>query len=332
MKNIHLLTKLSIIVLIISIFSGCGEPKRADYGLIYFDSKFPKGNKNLQNILGNSFMAKRMQDVVEITSEGVAIDSVAYSSSDSIPFQLAEVDSDPAASKGIEEYIVNYDKATELNTIIRKATNDTLLHGWISKFRGLYYVSEPVNDTTFRLFAFKIEKNIIKGLLGSGWQDYNLLLKIDSGYYKNIVKYRQQKDSSSYFYKLKNDKYTLRNFYEHETTDAPGLEIVEEKEPELPRTITQKNTVPKPPTQTKTDLKISVYPNPSVSTCTVSFNATASYKLEFFNLQQRLIRSMRQRGDSFSVDVSGLEEGVYFIVATNTETGLRSTTKLMVEH
>jgi hypothetical protein len=50
------------------------------------------------------------------------------------------------------------------NLIIDMETGDTLFKGTVCKYRDLYYFNEKLNDTSYRIFALKITDSLIYGL------------------------------------------------------------------------------------------------------------------------------------------------------------------------
>ena len=113
-----------------------------------FDSPFPKRNRDLSKILGDTLQL-----------EGWCI--------------------------GSDFKIVSNRK---LNYIINIDTRDTLFKGTVCKYKDLYYLSEQVNDTAFRIFALKVTDSLIYG-----FRNYIQYFKIDSavghGKYPKLVKY-----------------------------------------------------------------------------------------------------------------------------------------------
>ena len=91
---------------------------------ITFDSQFPKRNKNLANILGDELKIKSGEDTL----------------------------------------IYKITSSKNNNLIINSKTRDTVFFGTVSKFRGLYYFNEQLNDSSYWIYAVKISDNLIYGL------------------------------------------------------------------------------------------------------------------------------------------------------------------------
>jgi hypothetical protein len=90
-----------------------------------FDAPFPKRNRNLQRLLG---------DTIEINGP-------CY------PLTLQ---------------ILSTRKS---NMIINLTDNDTIFKGTVCKYRDLYYLNEKVNDTCYHIFALQITEDSIYGFL-----------------------------------------------------------------------------------------------------------------------------------------------------------------------
>ena len=133
-----------------------------------FDSPFPKHNRNLTNILGDNLTIKSGTDTLELKISALK----------------------------------NY------NLIINSKNNDTLFKGTVCKFRGLYYFSQQLNDTSFWIYAVKLNDNLIYGIRTS-WEQTMLVDKaIEKGNNKKLVKY-----ITADRIRLRTDKRDLTNLF-----------------------------------------------------------------------------------------------------------------------
>lgn len=112
----------------------------------YFDSPFPKRNINLSNIIGDTLQVQ--------------------GSCCPLTFEIIS--------------------SRKSNSIIELETGDTIFKGKVSRYRGLYYFTESLNDTTYRIFAFKITNDSVYGL--KNYLQYSQIDKeIEKGNYSKLV-------------------------------------------------------------------------------------------------------------------------------------------------
>jgi hypothetical protein len=89
-----------------------------------FDAPFPKRNRNLQRILGDSI--------------------VVFGKCGSTNLRILSTNA--------------------YNLIINTQTNDTIFKGTVCRYRDLYYLSEQINKISYRIYALKITDSSIYGL------------------------------------------------------------------------------------------------------------------------------------------------------------------------
>ena len=113
-----------------------------------FDAPFPKRNRNLSRILGDSFQVYGECD-------------------DILSFKVIST--------------------RNLNSIINTETGETIFKGTVCKYRDLYYFNEKINNTVYRIFALKINDSLIYGLQNY-FQYYQVDTLIENGEYPKLVK------------------------------------------------------------------------------------------------------------------------------------------------
>jgi hypothetical protein len=98
----------------------------------------------------------------------------------------------------------------KINLITEKNTGDTLFFGTVSKYKGLYYFNQQLNDSSYRIHAVKINDNIIYGLSGGWYQTYLIDEEVLTGKYNKIVKYI---DTINNVIRLHPDKKEFKKFF-----------------------------------------------------------------------------------------------------------------------
>lgn len=75
------------------------------------------------------------------------------------------------------------------NWIVNEKEGDTLFNGTVVFFHGLYYFNQQLNDTSYWIYAARVEGNLVRGI-GRGWEQIMLVQqRIENGEYSNLVKY-----------------------------------------------------------------------------------------------------------------------------------------------
>lgn len=148
----------------------------------YFESPFPKRNINLSNIIGDTLQ----------------VQGSCY------PLTLEVISS------------------RKSNSIIELETGDTIFKGKVSRYRGLYYFTETLNDTTYRIFAFKITNDSVYGL--KNYLQYSQIDKeIEKGNYSKLV---TQIDKKKNIIRLHPNKKELRKLFGFIIKNTEPLAII----------------------------------------------------------------------------------------------------------
>lgn len=238
-----------------------------------FDSPFPKRNRNLRRILG---------DTLQI--EGRCIPQ---------SFRIVST--------------------KKLNYIIDIDWHDTLFKGTVCKYRGLYYLNEKINDTTYRIFALKITDSLIYGL-----QNYLQYAQIDSaieqGKYPALVKYIN-KDKK--VIRLHPDKRELKGLFASIIANTEPFEIIRANpvskstyEENLNNSIDGDDF----------DVLSKVYPNPAIDILNVELqqkNVAIPYYLN--DITGKVLAQGKFQEISNTIDVGHLAKGVYTLTIITPE-------------
>ena len=79
--------------------------------------------------------------------------------------------------------------SSRTGNLITNAAGDTLFSGKVSRFRGLYYFSQALNDTSYLIHAVKITGNQIYGLRDAWYQAEAIDDQICDGKFPELIKY-----------------------------------------------------------------------------------------------------------------------------------------------
>lgn len=243
-------------------------------GLIsMFDAPFPKRNRNLSAILG---------DTLRIRGKCMPL-----------TFRIVS--------------------SKKQNFIIEIQTGDTLFKGKVSKHRELYYFSEQVNDTSFRIFAWNITDSLIYGL-----QHYIQYAQVDS----MILKAKHPKlvqfiDKNKHTIRLRPEKKELRKLFTSLLADTEPFEIIQ------PTPYSSSHQPEQTPAFAEADdfeLLSKVYPNPVTDILTIELHeksrATPYY---LSDLNGKIILKGILHGISNKFDISHLPNGMYILTLTSSD-------------
>jgi len=168
---------LKILKLLVPIVIGISIPlllvscKNVDWKKIFprntFDSQFPKNNKDLSSILGSRITLKIDNDTIKLK----------------------------IGLKG------------DRNLITMERGGDTVFCGTVCKFKGLYYLSQKINDTSYWIFALKKSGDKLYGINGMLKEELKIDKEVLSGKYPTLLK-SMNKDTS--VIRLHTDKKLIR--------------------------------------------------------------------------------------------------------------------------
>jgi hypothetical protein len=243
-----------------------------------FDAPFPKRNCNLSRILG---------DTLEI--EGRCC-----------PVQFKIV------------------STRKKNLIIDITSRDTIFQGTVSRFRDLYYCSEQLNDTSFRIFALKITDSLIYGI-----QNYFQYAQMDSaiekGGYPKLIKVI---DGNKKQIRLHPNKKELRVLYTHLLNHTQPFEIRRRKTIDV-------QDMAEPVEPDDFELFYRVYPNPTIDVITIELQQQCKLLFQMTDLRGRVVLDGQLTEIENKIDISKQPAGIYAITIINLASGQTETIKIV---
>lgn len=256
-----------------------------------FEEEFPKRKKDIRWKLGDKFMIKNSKDTAA--------------------------------------YFVYFQPETKTNFIVSEK-GDTVFKGFVSKYRGLYYFSYPINDSSFWIYAVDIksgllyEVNKIKAFNMMFEQISMLENELNSDNYKNLI---SKYDSINRIYTLKNDEVLLSEFYtsaldsfDYDTlileTDLMKDEIIEQIKSSADslksdiEELMSKNV----------NIISSVSPNPFSHSFKIIMTYESDFEYEVYNSESKLVKNGSFVGKNTNVLSVDLKPGNYVIKVKDVET------------
>ena len=259
-----------------------------------FDQAFPKRKKNIKWALGEEFALRILDDTIN--------------------------------------YLVRFHRPDRKNFIIDKKRGDTIFSGIVSKYRGLYYFSEQIDDTTYWIHAVKIQNNTIKGL-GTGWYQMMAWDKKFEHLLENpdrqailkspVLKYI---DREKKIIRLTPDKKALKEFYEPLLDSLPADTLIYRNisfpEVKIEENISVENIA---------EIISGLYPNPAKDYVKIMLHDEDLFQYAIYDISGKLIKKGKLAAQTNEIDVSALHNGSYFISIYPGDKQDTETVKLIIE-
>ncbi len=244
-----------------------------------FDAPFPKRNRNLAKILGDTLLIRGK-----------------------------------CGGWDIKTYNIKSNKKS--NTITDVNTGQVIFKGTVCKFRDLYYCSEKLNDTSYRIFALKITDSLIYGL-----QNYFQYMQTDTtivkGGYPKLVKYI---DKNKKIIRLQPDKRELKKLFTSIIAKTEPLEIINSNKVS---NASAKNDEDETATLLEPDefeTISKVYPNPATNILNVDLyqnNVEIPYYLT--DLTGKIVMQGQLQVTENKLDIGQLASGIYSLTIVTKE-------------
>ncbi|MDP1725334.1 MAG: T9SS type A sorting domain-containing protein [Bacteroidota bacterium] len=276
--------KLAIILICMVVLASCDDSKTLK-PLSTFDTPFPKRNKDLSLILGDQLTIKTATD---------------------------------------DTLILKIISNQNNNLIINSETGDTVFFGTVSKFRGLYYFSEQLNDSSYWIYAVKIAEPLIYGLTSKWMQLFYVDEAIKKGSNKKLVKYINADTSTI---KLYSDKRELKKLFSS---------FIDKIQPDT--IIHYLNTVPV--TEGSTNIIAAIdpedfnyiskaYPNPTSGIITIELQQKNKSEYQLSDFNGAIILEGTFNEISNKMDLSKQQPGMYTLTILNVSDQQKETIKIM---
>jgi hypothetical protein len=190
------------------------------------------------------------------------------------------------------------------NLITQAETGDTVFFGKVSQFRGVYYFSQALNDTTYWIYAVKITDQLIYGL-NTGWEQTLLIDQaIEKGSYPQLVKWMNPEEI-----RLHPHKREIKRMLSGIPTQIPPdtiLTIAREETANLPLSIA-------PFDSDEYELVTKLYPNPVQDFCYVELGDQANLHYFLSDGQGNTIAQGQFKEKKNRIDMSKLSRGLYVL-------------------
>lgn len=266
-----------------------------------FDSPFPKRTKDLTWNLGKDFSLKRESDTLD--------------------------------------FKVTFNKDNRYNYIIEKKAHDTVFAGTVCKYKGLYYFNRQINDTSYWIYAVKIQNGTIIGLQ----TDWIQMLSWDSKFDRFLINPKDVKNAKSSvlkyvdlnkdIIKLTPEKRVMKKFYEAIIDSLPIDTLINWYKPiqdiEIEKKLTDIELLETNIDQL--DIIDRLYPNPAKDNVTLVLNYQEIFQYGIFDINGKLIDNGKLKALKNNINTSYLKNGIYFLRVYPSDNDEVETVKIIIE-
>lgn len=289
------LKNIHLFILLFFLFS-CNDEGLFDEESILssFDKPFPKKPKDLSLILEGNLLLSSEEDTTTIK--------------------------------------IKFNPETKENIIISQE-GDTILLGTVCKYRNLYYFNEEVNDTTYHIHAFKIEKHTIRGLDTKFFQMKALDDIFEQLQEKSDSSFRKYKpllisfDEVNQIIRLRPHKKTMRKFYELVVEEFPEMTIIKKSD-----TIEkQNNSANNKLENLRSEIVDKLYPNPAKRIVNIDLREKGNFQYQILDKSGIFVKKGELLSKLNQIDISNLKNGLYFLKIYNNQKKEIETKKLIIE-
>lgn len=261
-----------------------------------FDNPFPKRSINLETVFGDQL------------------------------FLLAEGDT--------LELSIAFEKENRVNVISDVKGGELIFKGTASRYRGMLYLNEQISDSTYWIYAVKIENDSVKGLQ-TGWFQMLMWDKLiesrGDSLFPNNGKNRLNLESIAKHeddYLLTPEKKILRTFYESIIDSFPAFKILFKAD----STNTDSNNTKKSNILEEKEIHIEkIYPNPAHDFIHIDMKHQCELNYKLQSIKGDFFTTGELNLQDNTIDISRIENGLYSITFTNEKKSLKQTFKFIKE-
>ncbi|MGQ0829327.1 MAG: T9SS type A sorting domain-containing protein [Bacteroidota bacterium] len=235
-----------------------------------FDNVFPKRHKDLTNIFGDQLTIKKGDDIL----------------------------------------VLNISSFKNYNLIKNNQTGETLFYGTVSKFRGLFYFSQQLNDTSYWIYAVKLNDDLIYGLNTAFEQTILLDEAIENNKHQKLVKY-----TSSDIFRLHPEKKELRSFFTSIIENIVPDTILRSPETFTASIDTTSAIAPIDPEDFAYFSK--VYPNPTADFITIELQQKDKIDFQLIDLNGKIVLEGQFNENINKIDLTKLQDGIFSLTIVN---------------
>ncbi|RAK63939.1 T9SS type A sorting domain-containing protein [Hymenobacter edaphi] len=220
------------------------------------------------------------------------------------------------------ELRVRFERATRTSMVLNARSGDTLMRGWVTRHRRLYYFAEPLRDSTYWIHAWRRTSGMVQGLTDDAAQMLALRAATDAGRLPPALVLPVLRADTLFTKRLRYEAAALRPVFEALVDSCPPYRL----QTAAPARLAAGEAG-------AAALIGEVYPNPAPAGGLVHVRtggaAEVSYTL--LDAQGRRWRRGQQLRASFTLPLENVPAGTYLLRLTEPASGRTATRHLVVE-
>jgi len=211
--------------------------------------------------------------------------------------------------RGKDTTILTITNIGNKNLIVDK-NGDTIFCGTVSRFRGLYYFSQQLNDTSYLIYTVRKSGNYLYGLNAPWYEGVLIDHSIKRGEYKGLVK-RISADGNTI--RLHPDKKEMKKLYAMVMDSLPPdtLLMAPEKNNLVVKTDTA--SITKEIDTDDFEMFSKVYPNPVTDELNVQLQQKMTVGYTLSDITGKAITNGELHDSVNQVNIGALKSGVYIL-------------------
>jgi hypothetical protein len=208
------------------------------------------------------------------------------------------------------------------NLITEKKTGDTLFYGIVSKFRGLYYFSQRINDSSWWINAVRKEDNLVWGLGGGYEQMWAMDSLAIGGGLKNLI---TDMDTFRKYIRLHTEKKIMKRLYRELLANTKADTILSSDV----SMYTNESVAKTADDSDDYEIAKNVYPNPTTGMVNVELEDTEGLQYQVTGVNGKVVSQGEIRQLSAKIDLSNQQDGVYLLLLINGKEQQKETIKIL---
>lgn len=272
-----------------------------------FIGPFPKRYVDLSRRLGDEFELEEVNEFHRFVPK----DSTDSETKPEVEFRVDTI-----------RISIDFNRKFKVNTLINMDDKDTLFQGYISVYRGYYFMSESKNDSSYWIGVMRIDFDSIQGLGYIRKQMCALEEFLEQDEENGLI---LQNDTNNNIFRLRPDKKLMRDIYPELLTSSPKYRILTEAYDlniDNQISIKEADEVKEENKQNKEVLIESLYPNPATDYIQVDFAKDGEYIIQLIDNAGKILLTKKISDIFVDLPLTDYPKGIYIIRARSIQDNL----------
>ena len=216
--------------------------------------------------------------------------------------------------------------ATDKLNLITDKNGDTIFCGTVSKFRGLYYFSQQLNDTAYLIYAVKKVGDLLYGLNAPWFEGIQIDKRIEKGEYKELVKYIS---IDGKVIRIHPEKHSMKKMYAEVMDSIPPDTILAVPGNMSTPAVMDTTNITQQIDPDDFEMFSKVYPNPAKDEVNIDLQEKQEVKYMISDMTGKTIVYGDLHDTTNKIDVSKLPAGIYIITLVKTGSNEEESVKII---